>query len=163
MAKAYKDVEGEKVMEKGVEEMKNATQGAAASAQRQFRRMQRNPLDPLDLFGGPMARMMDQNWSMFQKMMHLMREESLHFVNRRLEQTSHALESSRDCEGLTDLIAIQQEWMVSFARDYAEQTKRMAEVMRELAEDGTSQFTQAASEVGERSRSAAAEQSRRAA
>jgi hypothetical protein len=147
----------------GAEDLEHAAHETADAGQRMLRRMQHSPFDPFDVFGGPMARLMDQNWSIFQKMMHVMREESLHFVNRRLEQTSHAIESSRDCDRISDLLAVQQEWVVNFTRDYAEQTKRFAERMRDLAEDGTANLSHAASEVSERGRNAVAEESRRAA
>ena len=63
------------------------------------------------------------------------------FVNRRLEHTSHAIESSRDCQGVSGLLAIQQEWLLDFARDYAEHTRHFAELMSELAEDGSTGLT----------------------
>ncbi|MGH6876273.1 MAG: hypothetical protein ACREHV_02720 [Rhizomicrobium sp.] len=143
--------------------MEDETADTAEGARRQARRMQRTAFDAFDVFSGPMARLMDQNWSMFHRVVHAMQEESLHFVNRRLEHTSHAIESSRDCEGISGLLAIQQEWMVEFARDYAQQTKRFAELMRDLAEDGTSNFTNVSSEIVERGRSEAEDEGRRAA
>ncbi|HTT82045.1 MAG TPA: hypothetical protein VMF67_01040 [Rhizomicrobium sp.] len=151
--------ENELEMENGEEteagdEMERAAHETIGTARHAFRRMQHNPLDPFDLFGTPMARLMDQNWSMLQKMMHAMREESLHFVNRRLEQTSHAIESSRDCDGISDLLAIQQEWMINVARDYADQTRRFAELMRDMTENGTSNLSHAVSDVSERGRHA---------
>ncbi|HEX4080947.1 MAG TPA: hypothetical protein VHX61_18950 [Rhizomicrobium sp.] len=123
----------------GAETMRTAT--------RQARRMQRNAFDAFDMFSGPMTRLMDQNWSMFQKIMHAMQEESLSLVNRRLEHTSHAIESSRECEGISGLFSVQQEWMLDFARDYSEHSKRFAEIMRGLAEDGASRVTEASSEM----------------
>jgi hypothetical protein len=149
--------------EEGTEESEHVAHEAADMGQRAIHEMQHGPINPFDLFGGPMARLMDQNWSIFQKMMHVMREESLHFVNRRLEQTSHAIESSRDCDDIPGLLAVQQDWMVNFARDYAEQTKRFAERMRDLAEDGTPNLSHAASEVTERGRNAVEEESHRSA
>ena len=88
-----------------------------------------------------MARVMEHNRTMLQKMMHAVQEESLKFVNRRLEHTSHAIENSRDCQGVSDLLAIQQEWILDFARDYAGHTRRFAELMGELAEDGSTSLT----------------------
>jgi hypothetical protein len=153
--------------EEGAEETEHAARAAAHDAadlgQRTLHRMQHSPFDPFDVFGGPMARLMDQNWSVFQKMMHVMREESLEFVNRRLEQTNHAFESTRGCDGISDLLAVQQEWIVNFARDYAEQTKRFAELMRDVAENGTTNLSHASSEVAERGRHAAEEQTHHAA
>ncbi|HEX4158720.1 MAG TPA: phasin family protein [Rhizomicrobium sp.] len=147
----------------GAEEMQHAAHEAAEVGQRTLHRIQHNSFEAFDVFGGPMARLMEQNWSIFQKMMHAMREESLHFVNRRLEQTTQAIESSKDCDGISDLLAVQQEWMVNLARDYAEQTKRFAELVRDLAEDGTANLSHAASEVSERGRNVVEEESRHAA
>lgn len=147
----------------GMEEMEHVAHDIDSTTRQAARRMQHNFLVPFDVFGEPMARLMDQNWSMFQKMMHAMREESLEFVNRRLEQTSHAIESSRDCEGISDLMSIQQEWMVNFARDYADQTKRFADLVRDFAENGTSNVSHATSEVAERGRSAVEEEAHHAA
>jgi hypothetical protein len=146
----------------GVEDIEHAAHETAGAARRQFRRLQQSAFDPVDLFGGPVARLMDQNLSMFQKMMHAMREESMHFVNRRLEHTSQAIESSRECDGISDLLAIQQGWMVDFARDYAEQTKRFAELMRDLAEDGASNLSHATSEIADRGRNSVEEETHRA-
>ncbi len=145
-------------LDEGAEDMEHvareAVHEAADMGRRTMRRMQHGAFDAFDLFSGPMARLMEQNWSIFQKTMHVMREESLHFVNRRLEQTSHAIESSRECEGVSGLLAVQQEWMLNFARDYAEQTKRFAELMREATESGASNLTHAGSEVAARGRHA---------
>ena len=147
----------------GIEDQELAADEVAGAARHQFRRLQHGAFDRLDIFGGPMARLMDQNWSMLQKMMHAMREESLHFVNRRLEHTNHAIESSRDCDRISDLLAIQQEWVVGLAQDYAEQTKRFAELMHDLAEDGTSNLSNAASDIANRGRNFVEEETRRAA
>lgn len=98
-------------------------------------------LAAFDAFNGPFTKMMDQNRVIFQKMMHAMHEESLRFVNRRLEHAGRAIESSRDCQGVTGLIAVQQEFLMDMARDYAEQTRRFADLVRELAEDGSPGLT----------------------
>ncbi|HWE06027.1 MAG TPA: hypothetical protein VG274_04915 [Rhizomicrobium sp.] len=120
-------------------EMKNEeSEGAMPTGQ-----TRQSLLDAFDAFGGPMARVMEHNRTMLQKMMHAVQEESLKFVNRRLEHTGHAIESSRDCQGVSGLLAIQQEWMLDFARDYAEHTRRFAELMGELVEDGSTSLTAA--------------------
>jgi hypothetical protein len=109
-------------------------------------------MEAIDVFNGPMAKMVDQNRAIFQKMLRAMQEESLRFVNRRLEHTSRVIENSRDCQGVSGVMAVQQEWLIDIARDYAEQTKRFAELMRELAEDGTAGLAEAAVGVAERVR-----------
>lgn len=144
-------------------EMEEGTQEAMDRAARQAHRMQRTALDSFDMLNVPMTRLMDQNWSMFQKTLQVMQAESLSFMNRRLEHTSHAIENSRDCEGISGLLAIQQEWMVDFARDYAEQTRRLTELMRDLAENGASNVSSATSEMADHGRDEAEDEHRRAA
>jgi hypothetical protein len=102
-------------------------------------------LAAFDAVNGPLAKVLDQNRMIFQKMMHAMHEESLRFVNRRLEHTGHAIQSSRDCQGMMGLVAVQQEFLMDLARDYADQTRRFAELVRELAEDGTQGMADVAS------------------
>jgi len=64
-----------------------------------------------------MARVMEHNRTMLQKMMHAVQEESLKFVNRRLEHTSDAhREQPPIAKRVSDLLAIQQEWILDFAR-----------------------------------------------
>ncbi len=144
-------------------EVEERTEETMERTGRQANRMQRGALDVFDMLNGSMARLMDQNWSMFQKTMQAMQAESLHFMNRRLDHASHALETGRDCEGISGLLAIQQEWMVDFARDYAEQTKRLAELMRDLAEDGASSLSGATSEFAGRAQNRAEHEHHRAA
>ena len=104
-----------------------------------------------------MSRLVDQNWSVFQKMVQAMQEESLRFFNRRLEHTSHIIENSRDFQGVSGLMQLQQEWMLDFARDYSEQASRLAQRMRDLAADSTEQLADASSEALEESESEAEE------
>jgi hypothetical protein len=79
-------------------------------------------------------------------------EESLNLVNRRLEHTSHAIENSRDHQGFSGLLSVQQEWMLDFARDYAEHGKRVVDIMRGAGEDGASRVTEASSEIARHAR-----------
>ena len=100
-----------------------------------------------DAFNGPVAKAMDRNRLIFQKMVHAMQQESLRFVNLRLEHTGRAIESSRDSQGVMGLVAAQREFLMDMARDYAEQTRRFADLVQELAADGTSGITEATDAV----------------
>ena len=75
-------------------------------------------------------------------------------MNLRMEHTNKALQNSRDCQGLTGLITVQHDWLVDAARDYAEESKRFGDVMRDIASERASEFadmaTQATHDVGER-------------
>ncbi|MGD0189249.1 MAG: hypothetical protein ABSD74_00755 [Rhizomicrobium sp.] len=99
----------------------------------------------LEAFNGPFAKAMDQNRMMIHKMVHAMQEESLRFINRRWEHTGRAIENSRDCQGVMGLMAVQQDFLMELARDYADQTRRFADLVRELTEEGTQGMAEVAS------------------
>jgi hypothetical protein len=99
-------------------------------------------------------KMVEHNRTIFEKMMVAMQEESLRFVNLRMEHTSKALQNSRECQGLTGLIGVQHDWLVDAARDYAEESQRFSGVMRDIAAERAIGLAEAASQasssVGER-------------
>lgn len=140
---AVTDVEGE---------TEAVTHDAMERTRRQAHRAQLGAFDAFDLFNEPMAHLLDRNWAMFQKTLYAMQAESLRFMNRRLEHTTNVIEHSRDCEGISDFLAMQQDWMVEFARDYAEQTSRFAGLIRNFAESGASTLSDTSVEVAERGR-----------
>ena len=111
------------------------------------RKHARSALDAFGMFSGPMARIMDHNWSLFHKTMLAMQDESLRFFNRRLEHTSHIIENSRDFHGISGLMQLHQEWIVDCARDYSEQATRFAQLVRELAADSAERLVEAAESI----------------
>jgi len=103
---------------------------------------QRSALEAFDVFSGPMTRIMEHNWSLFHRTVQAMQEESLRFVNRRLEHASHIIENSRDFHGVAGLMQLQQEWLLDCARDYSEQATRLAQLVREIAVDSTERLAE---------------------
>jgi len=122
-----------------------------SAGREQLGRMQRNSRSAFDMFRGPMARMLDYNFSLFQKTVQTMQEESLHFFNQRLEHTTRAIESSRDFQGVSGLMQLQQEWMLELAHDCSEHATRFAQMMRDLATESTERLVEVSSEAMERS------------
>jgi hypothetical protein len=162
--KASRTKREEQVMAKAKRKQHHLAQHAASrhhsrstsAGTQQSGRMQKNAksgFETFDILSGPMARIMGQNWSLFQKTVQAMQEESLHFFNRRLEHTSQIMENSRDLPGVSGLMQLQQEWMLDLARDYSEQATRFADLIRHLAVDSTERLVEASSEVLERSES----------
>lgn len=90
--------------------------------------------ETLGSINASLFKVIDQNRTIAQEMMRALQEQSLRFVNLRLEHTGRAIERSRDCHGLSELVAIQHEWMMDIARDYAEMTQRFADVLRDASE-----------------------------
>ena len=92
--------------------------------------------ETLTTLNGSFAKMIDWNRSLVEKTLRTTREESLRFVNRRLERNAKTLESLRDSQGLSGLIAAEQDWLICAARDYVEGTEKFGEILLELAANG---------------------------
>jgi hypothetical protein len=100
----------------------------------------------------------DHNRVITQNLMKAMQEESLRFMNTRLEHTTRAFEKSRECQGLSALIALQHDWLMDAARDYAELNKRFGEVFHDVTEqtaDHASELVADASRMQHKAESAA--------
>jgi hypothetical protein len=87
-------------------------------------------------FNTPFVKVFEHNRAMYEKMIQAVQEESLKFINQRLEHNARAIESARDCQGISGLISVQNEWLTDVARDYTEHTRHFGEIVRDLAEDG---------------------------
>jgi hypothetical protein len=100
--------------------------------------------DTFSTFNGSFVRMLDWNRSMFEKTWRATHEESLRFINRRLEHNARALEGFKDIQGVSGLFAAEQDWLVDAARDYVETGEKIRGRLFELA----STTVQAAAEHG---------------
>lgn len=101
------------------------------------------------------VKMMERNRTIAERMVLAVQEESLRFVNLRLERTSKAIRDSRECHGLTGLIGVQHEWLVDAARDYVEESRRFGDVIREIAAESAGEPGEAAAKSGDQVQSAA--------
>ena len=102
------------------------------------------PAGTWNLLDGPFAKLLEHNRTMAEQTLKTLQEESLRFMNLRLEHTTKAIEESRECSGLPSLLAVQRGWFTSFAHDYFEQSRRFADVLREIAERSTSALSETA-------------------
>lgn len=75
------------------------------------------------------------------------RDESLRFVNLRLERNGAALEKLQNCQGLQGLFSVQQEWLRDMLQDYAAANMRLAGTFRGLAQNGVTTAGKAASDM----------------
>ena len=74
--------------------------------------------ETFSMLNGTFAKMIDRNRSLAEKTLRTSQEESLRFINRRLERNAKTLESLRDSQGLSGLIAAEQDWLVCAARSW---------------------------------------------
>jgi hypothetical protein len=80
-----------------------------------------------------LVKMFDWNRALVENTLRRTHEESLRFINHRLEQNARVLESMRDSQGVSGLIAAEHEWFTDTARDYIEQTEKLGGLLLELA------------------------------
>jgi hypothetical protein len=97
-----------------------------------------------NLLDGSFGKLMEHNRTMMEHTLKALQEESLRFMNTRLEHTAKTLEDCRECSGLTGLMAVQNDWFAGIAHDYLEQSRRFAEVWREIAEHNSSVLAEGA-------------------
>ncbi|HTW36092.1 MAG TPA: hypothetical protein VMD53_15845 [Rhizomicrobium sp.] len=113
--------------------------------------------DTFTTVNNSLMKALDQNRLITQNLMKAVQEESLRFMNTRLEHTSRAVEKSRECQGISQLIMLQHDWLMDIARDYAELNKRFGEVLHEMTEqtaDHASDLVADASRVAQKAESA---------
>lgn len=63
-------------------------------------------------------------------------EETLAFLNKRLEHNSEAIEQCRACKDVSALMSAQQKWLMELAHDYFDEAVRMNEVTRKVVASG---------------------------
>jgi hypothetical protein len=112
--------------------------------------------DTFSTLNGSIAKMIDWNRSLMEKTLRQTQEESLRFINRRLERNVKALESLRDSQGLSGIIAAEQDWLVCTARDYVEGTEKFGGMLLELATNGARNVAEEGRTAAESFRSATA-------
>jgi hypothetical protein len=78
------------------------------------------------------------------------KDESLRFVNLRLERHGEVLEKLQTAQGLGGVIGVQQEWLRDLLSDYAGQQTRFAGAFRGVAHTIAANVTDAASETVDR-------------
>lgn len=123
--------------QKMTDKMQNAASGATDQAR-----------DTLSNVNNSFIKAVDQNRAIAQNLMRAMHEESLRFMNMRMEHATRAFERSRECQGLSALLSLQQEWLLDIAHDYAELNKRFGEVLHDVTEhsvEGTTEIVAEAS------------------
>jgi hypothetical protein len=89
---------------------------------------------------GESQRLLAQELSVFAK------DESLRFMNLRLERNGQALDKLQNCHGLPGLIGVQQEWLRDLLQDYTSQSMRVMSAMRGLTKNVMTSAVETASE-----------------
>ena len=100
--------------------------------------------------------------ALFQDMTHFAKEESLRFMNLRLERNGAALDKLQNCQGLPGLLGVQQEWLRDLVQDYMSQNMRLAGAFRGVAQNVVASAAETASQTVDRIQQEAGEMAEQA-
>jgi hypothetical protein len=100
--------------------------------------------------------------ALFQDMTHFAKEESLRFINLRLERNGAALDKLQNCRGLPGLLGVQQEWLRDLVQDYMSQNMRLAGAFRGVAQNVVASAAETASQTVDRMQQEAGEMAEQA-
>ena len=95
--------------------------------------------------------------ALFQDITHFAKEESLRFMNLRLERNGAALDKLQNCRGLPGLLGVQQEWLRDLVQDYMSQNMRLAGAFRGVAQNVVASAAETASQTVDRMQQEAGE------
>ncbi|HMH65214.1 MAG TPA: hypothetical protein VK515_06485 [Rhizomicrobium sp.] len=115
------------------------------------------PQPPVSQLGESLAQAGESHRVLIQEITGFAKDESLRFVNLRLERNGAALDKLQNCAGLPGLIGVQQEWLRDFVQDYIGQNMRVAGAFRGLAQNAMASASEAASENIDRTQHEAGE------
>jgi hypothetical protein len=104
------------------------------------------PAKAVSQLGESLAQASESQRVLVQEITVFAKDESLRFVNLRLERNGAALDKLQSCAGLPGLIGVQQEWLRDFVQDYIGQNMRVAGAFRGLAQNAIVSAAEATSE-----------------
>jgi hypothetical protein len=103
------------------------------------------PAKAVSQLGESLAQASECHRALVQEMTAFTKDESLRFVNLRLERTGAVLDKLQTCQGLPGLIGAQQEWLRDLVQDYIGQNMRVAGAFRGLAHNAMASAAEATS------------------
>lgn len=116
------------------------------------------------------AAAMNNNRVLFEGLTAQLRDESMRFVDLRLDRTRQAMENLGECRGLPGLLAVQQGWMTDMMQDFTAQGLRYSELfsqslgrVQDESEHQAEEMTQAAQPVMDEAQETAQETMKNAA
>jgi len=121
-----------------------------------------DPAQAISHLGESLAQTAENQRLLAKQMTDFAKDESLRFVNLRLERNGAAMDKLQHCAGLPGLIGVQQEWMRDFLQDYTSQSMRLMGAMRGLTQNVMSCAVETASDNIDRMKQQAGETMERA-
>ena len=78
------------------------------------------------------------------------KDESMRFLNLRMDRNSQALSKLQSAQGLSGLFGVQQEWLRDLMQDYTEFSQRNAQAFRDMSQTVAAKCADAASQTVDR-------------
>ena len=103
-----------------------------------------DPTQAISQLGKTMAQTAESHRILAQEMTIFAKDESLRFLNLRLERNGQALDRLQNCHGIPGLIGVQQEWLRDLLQDYTGQNMRWMGALRGLTRNVMEKATQSA-------------------
>jgi len=94
-----------------------------------------DPDHTVSQLGQTLAQTAESGRALVEGMSVFAKDESLRFVNLRLERNGAALDKLQNCHGIPGLIGVQQEWLRDFLQDYTGQSMRLMGALRGLTKN----------------------------
>ena len=108
-----------------------------------------NPIEhdqTVSQLGQSLAQTAESATALVKEMTLFAKDESLRFVNLRLERNGAALDRLQNCQGIPGLIGVQQEWLRDLLQDYTGQSMRWVGSLRGLTRNVMEKATQNAAD-----------------
>jgi hypothetical protein len=110
-------------------------------------------LEGLAAINGSFAEGIDRTGGTWLKSLRTLQEETLRFVNHRLERDTEVIKQYQQCKNIVEMIATHQKWFAGLSQDYLQEGLQIGKVMREIMTNSVAEFTEAATSAGRRSAS----------
>ena len=107
--------------------------------------------------GQSLAQTAESGRALVEEMTLFAKDESLRFVNLRLERNGAALDRLQNCQGIPGLIGVQQEWLRDLLQDYTGQSMRWMGALRGLTRNVMEKATENAADGIDRTQHQAGE------
>jgi ElaB/YqjD/DUF883 family membrane-anchored ribosome-binding protein len=105
-----------------------------------------DPAQTISQLGQTMARSAESGRALVEEMSVFAKDESLRFVNLRLERNGALMDRLQNCPGIPGLIGAQQEWLRDLMQDYAGQGMRLMGALRDVSRNVVQSVAQNAAE-----------------
>jgi hypothetical protein len=108
-------------------------------------------LEGLAAINGSFAEGIDRTGVTWLKSLCTLQEETLRFVNHRLERDTEVIKQYQQCKTIIEMIATQQKWFAGFSQDYVQEGLQIGKVIQDIMPNSVAEFTEAATSAGRKS------------